>query len=226
MPKRTAVKSSQESTAELVAQKIRENIISGQLKPGHKLREADICEWLQVSRTPIREAFRVLQSEGFVCHSPNYGVAVATLGVEDVEHLYKIRGALEQISAYDAVPRITGEQLSRLKSINEALGNFDEQNPQKSSDLDIQFHSEIAHASGNKILIECLSGIYRKTTMVLQFIPFQKNRIVQTCKEHADIIDAMESGDSELAKRYMEIHFYKSTESLIKKAIAYNQPPR
>jgi DNA-binding GntR family transcriptional regulator len=216
----------QESAAEVVAQKIRENIINGQLRSGDKLREADICKWLKVSRTPVREAFRVLQSEGFVTHSQNYGVVVATLGVDDVEHLYTIRGALEQIAVYDATPYMTQEQLSRLKSINEALGNFDEQNPQKSGDLDIQFHSLIAQASRNKILIECLSGIYRKTAMVLRFIPFQKERIPQTCKEHADIIGAMEAGDAGLAKKYMEIHFYKSTDSLVKKAIAYNQPPR
>jgi DNA-binding GntR family transcriptional regulator len=121
---------------------------------------------------------------------------------------------------------MTQEQLSRLKSINEALGNFDEQNPQKSGDLDIQFHSLIVQASRNKILIECLSGIYRKTAIVLRFIPFQKERILQTCKEHADIIGAMEAGNAGLAKKYMEIHFYKSTDSLVKKAIAYNQPPR
>jgi DNA-binding GntR family transcriptional regulator len=226
MPKSAVVKPFQESTAEVVAQKIRENIINGQLRPGDKVREADICKWLQVSRTPVREAFRVLQSEGFVIHNPNYGVVVATLEVDDVEHLYTIRGALEQISAYDAALHITKEQLSELKSINGVLGDFDELNPQKSGDLDIQFHSVIMQASRNKILIECLSGIYRSTAIILRFIPFKETRIVQTCKEHADIISAMESGDSELAKKYMEIHFYKSTDSLVKKAIAYNQPPQ
>jgi DNA-binding GntR family transcriptional regulator len=226
MLKTDTVRQNQESAAEVVAQKIRESIIGGQLKPGNKLREAEVCKWLQVSRTPIREAFRVLQSEGFVTHSPNYGVVVATLEVDDVEHLYTIRGVLEQISVYDAALHITKEQLSELKSINDTMSDFDDQNPQKAGDLDIQFHSAIMQASCNKILIECLSGIYRKTAMVLRFIPFQKARIPQTCREHADIISAMESGDAELAKKYMEIHFYKSTDSLVKKAIAYNQSPR
>jgi DNA-binding GntR family transcriptional regulator len=223
MFKAGTIKPNQESTAEFVARKIRESIISGQLRPGDKLREAEICKWLQVSRTPIREAFRVLQSEGFVNHSPNYGVVVASLGVDDVAHLYEIRGALEQISAYNAAAHITKEQIVELRKINEELNIFDEMNPEKSGDQDLRFHSVIAQASRNKILIECLSGIYRKTAMVLSFIPFQKARIAQTCKEHVDIINAMESGDSELAKKYMEIHFYKSTESLVKKAIAYNR---
>ncbi|MDR0718936.1 MAG: GntR family transcriptional regulator [Treponema sp.] len=226
MPKTSVEKSVQESAAEAVAQRIRENIISGQLKPGNKLREAEICKWLQVSRTPVREAFRVLQSEGFVTHNPNYGVVVASLGVDDVVHLYKIRGVLEQISAYDAAVHITKEQIAELKKINEDLKIFDETDPQKSSDLDLRFHSVIAQASRNNILIECLSGIYRKTAMVLRLSPFQKARITQTCKEHTDIISAIESGDSELAKKYMEIHFYKSTDSLVKKAIAYNQIPQ
>jgi DNA-binding GntR family transcriptional regulator len=222
MPKTGSI---QESTAEVVAQKIRENILNGQLKPGSKLRETEICTWLQVSRTPVREAFRVLQSEGFVTHNPNYGVVVASLGVDDVTQLYKIRSVLEQISAYDAAVHITKEQIAELRKINEDLNFFDEMNPQKSSDLDLRFHSVIAQASRNNILIECLSGIYRRTAMVLRFIPFQKTRIARTCKEHADIISAMESGDSELAKKYMEIHFYKSTESLVEKAIdLFNNP--
>jgi DNA-binding GntR family transcriptional regulator len=223
MHKANAAKPCQESAAEIVAQRIRENIISGQLKPGNKLRETEICKWLQVSRTPIREAFRVLQSEGFVTHSPNYGVVVACLGVDDVAHLYRIRSALEQISAHDAAAHITKEQIAALKTINEDLSIFDETNPQRSSDLDLRFHSMIAQASLNNILVEYLSGIYRKTAMVLKFIPFQKVRIAQTYKEHTDIINALESGDGELAGKYMEIHFYKSTDSLIKKAIAYNQ---
>nr|WP_255575542.1 GntR family transcriptional regulator [Caproiciproducens faecalis] len=223
MPENDTTKTVQESTSEVAAQKIRESIISGRLRPGDKLREADLCKWLKVSRTPVREAFRILQSEGFVTHNPNYGVMVATLGVDDVEHLYEIRSVLEQISVFDSTPHITQEQLDELKKINKTMSNFDEINPQKSCDLDLQFHTLIAQASQNQILIECLAGVYRKTSMVLQFIPFKKERIAQTCKEHADIISSMESRDSELAKKYMEIHFYKSTESLVKKAIAYNQ---
>jgi DNA-binding GntR family transcriptional regulator len=213
-----------ESTVEIITQKIRDHIISGQLKPGSKLREVNLSKWLQVSRTPIREAFRVLQAEGFLRHNPNYGVEVATLEVGEIENLYKIRDVLEQISVYDATTHITDDQLTELKNTNEALSNFDELNPQKSGDLDLHFHSLIAQASRNQVLIECLSLIYRKTIMILRFIPFQKTRIAQTCKEHSDIINAMEARDSELAKKYMGIHFYKSTESLVKKAIAFNRP--
>lgn len=212
-----------ESISKIVSQKIREDIIDGKLKSGDKLKENDLVKRMQVSRTPIREAFRILQSEGFITYNPNCGVVVATLGVDDVAHLYEIRGVLEQLSAFHATTHITKAQLQKLTEINAEIRNFDVLNPQRSSDLDLQFHGTIAEASQNQVLIDCLSGVFSKTSMVLRFIPFKKERIAETCKEHEDIIQALRSGDSNLSKKYMEIHFYKSTKSLVKKAIAYNK---
>lgn len=223
MPNNQTKINSEDSISKVVAEKIREEIISGKLKPGDKLKEAFLSNQMQVSRTPIREAFRVLQSEGFLTYNPNCGVMVATLGVDDVSHLYEIRSVLEQISARYAALHISKEQLQELVSINEEIKNFDSLNPQRSSDLDLQFHNLIALASQNQILIDCLSVIFMKTAMVLRFIPFKKERIANTYKEHEDIILALTSGDSGLAQKYMEIHFYNSTKSLIRKAIDFNQ---
>ena len=214
---------SEDSISKVVAEKIREEIINGKLKPGDKLKEAFLSKQMQVSRTPIREAFRVLQSEGFLIYNPNCGVMVATLGVEDVAHLYEIRSALEQISASHAARHISKEQLQELVRINEEIKNFDSLNPQRSSNLDLQFHNLIALASQNQILIDCLAVIFMKTAMVLRFIPFKRERIAKTYMEHEDIIHALTSKDSDLAQKYMEIHFYNSTKSLIKKAIDFNQ---
>lgn len=214
---------SEDSISKIVAERIREEIINGKLKPGDKLKEAYLSKQMEVSRTPIREAFRILQSEGFLTYNPNCGVMVATLGVDDVAHLYEIRSSLEQISASHAALHITEEQLQKLMQMNEEIKNFDLQNPQRSGDLDLQFHNLIALASQNQVLIDCLSVIFMKTAMVLRLIPFKKERIPKTYKEHEDLIYALKSGDSCLAQKYMELHFYNSTKSLVKKAIDFNE---
>ena len=84
-----------ESVAASIAKFLRNAMISGHYKPGDKLREKDICEELNVSRTPFREAFRILQSEGLLTYSSHQGVMVTPVSLEDIENLWEIRFALE-----------------------------------------------------------------------------------------------------------------------------------
>lgn len=213
----------QSSTAEMVAQRIRDGIMSGQLKSGDKLREVELSKSMNVSRTPVREAFRILQSEGFVVHNPRAGVVVARIEPEDVVHLYQVRAVLEELSAYNAASRITQEHIKELRQINESMLSCAEKFPVQAREYDLDFHIALARQAGNPILEEQLAIVHRKTHIVLNFVPFQKARIPHSCKEHEDIICALEQHDEFAARRYMEIHFHKSTHSLKNKVIAYNQ---
>lgn len=212
----------QESIAEMVAQKIREGIMNQTLKSGDKLREVELSNQLNVSRTPVREAFRILQSEGLVVHNPRSGVVVTSIGINDVVQLYEVRGVLEQLSVFSAASYITEEQLQEIKDINNKMLACAEDNPQDADDYDIQFHILLAKLSRNPILEEQLAILHRKTRMVLNFVPFQKGRIPYSCKEHQDIINALEQHEGEIARKYMDIHFQKSTKSLRNKIIEYN----
>lgn len=212
----------QESIAEMVAQKIRDDIMNRTLKSGDKIREVELSKQLNVSRTPVREAFRILQSEGLVVHNPRVGVVVTSIGINDVVQLYEVRGVLEQLSAYSAASHITEEQLVELKEINNKMRACAQENPEDADKYDIEFHIYIAKLSHNPILEEQLAILHRKTRMVLNFVPFQKGRIPYSCKEHDDIINALEQHEPEIVKKYMDIHFQKSTKSLRDKIIAYN----
>lgn len=213
----------QTSMAEMIAQRIRDGIMSGQLKSGDKLKEVELGKAMNVSRTPVREAFRILQAEGVLTHNPRTGVVVSTIEPEDVVHLYEVRAVLEVLSAGSASHRITEEQIEELRRINDKMRSCAVDNPADAVVFDLDFHISLAGAADNPILEEQLSNVHRKTQMFLNFFPFQKGRIAKSCKEHEDIIEALEQHDEYVARKYMEVHFHKSTDSLKNKVIVYNK---
>lgn len=212
----------QTSIAEMVAEKIRIWIMNQTLKSGDKLREVELSKQLNVSRTPVREAFRILQSEGLVVHNPRSGVVVASVGVNDVVQLYEVRGVLEVLSAYHAAQNTTQELVEELRRINSEMLRCAIDAPEKARECDLDFHITIARWANNPTLEDQLGILHRKTRIVLNFVPFSKDRIPYSCKEHDDVIAAIEEGKEDVASKYMEIHFHESTESLKNKVIVYN----
>ncbi len=212
----------QTSIAEKVAQKIREWIMNQTVKSGDKLREVELSTQLNVSRTPVREAFRILQSEGLVVHNPRSGVVVASVGVDDAEQLYEVRGVLEVLSTLHAARNATAQLISELRNINAMMLSCAESAPEKAREYDLEFHITMARWANNPVLEDQLSILHRKTRIILNFVPFSKDRIPHSCKEHEDVIAAIERGESQVASKYMEIHFHESTKSLKNKVIVYN----
>ncbi|WP_101908417.1 GntR family transcriptional regulator [Marasmitruncus massiliensis] len=209
------------STADMAAQTIRARIMSGELRPGEKLREVELCKQLEISRTPLREAFRILQSEGFLTYQSNSGVVVATLSMGYVIKLQEIRYALEPISARYAALHITPDQIRELRTINEKLYTQGQIDPKVTPELDIEFHTLIAQSTNNPAILEYLLELYRKTSMQRRLLPIRPDRLSHTYKEHNDIIYALELGDPELAVRYVSIHFYVGQHSFNKKVDEY-----
>ena len=126
---------------EVVSEALRQAIKDGVLKPGERLMEIQLAEELGVSRTPIREAIRKLELEGFVVMVPRRGTYVADISLKDIAQVFEIRSALEELAAGLAAERITPDELEYLErilvEINEYIDNdqFD-----KIVDADIRFH--------------------------------------------------------------------------------------
>lgn len=102
---------------EVVSETLRKAIKDGVLKPGERLMEIQLAEELGVSRTPIREAIRKLELEGFVVMVPRRGTYVADISLKDIAQVFEIRSALEQLSAGLAAERITPDELEDLERI-------------------------------------------------------------------------------------------------------------
>ena len=126
---------------EVVCETLREAIVDGVLKPGERLMEIQLAEELGVSRTPVREAIRKLELEGFVVMIPRRGTYVADMSIKDINEVYEVRTALDVLAAGLAAERITEEELEQMERLLVQIGEYIEQGDMdKIVEVDSQFH--------------------------------------------------------------------------------------
>ena len=106
---------------ERIADGLRESIVRGDLQPGARLQEIEVSEQYHTSRTPVREAFRQLESEGFLQIRARRGAVVTSITTRDISEFYEIKGVLEGHAARMATERLSSEQIDKMESYNEEL---------------------------------------------------------------------------------------------------------
>lgn len=194
---------------EQIAASIRSSIIDGRIRPGEKLTEEEIARQLGVSRTPIREAFFLLSSEGFVDVEPRRGVIVREISVKDAEEIYELKGVLESLAVRLAAERMTPEIVAELRGINDALYHAAEEVPvdvRKILTLNGTFHHSIISACGNTKVIHQLIAL-RHQSLRYNFIFLSAvSRLRESADEHRAIIDALVRRDAAESERLMKEH--------------------
>ena len=150
---------------ELVFEKLREAIVDGTLPSGERLMEVQLAEDLGVSRTPVREAIRRLEMEGFVVMTPRKGAYVSGFSLKDITDVFEIREALEALAASLAAERISEEQVAdlhrHLELFEKATANHDVEEWVK---LDTSFHAVIYNASQNERLVQMITILWKKSS--------------------------------------------------------------
>jgi len=205
---------------ELLSQKVyralKIEIIKGSLKPGTKLSEAKIAEQLGVSRTPVREAIRELAAEGFVKISPNQGVEISNISIEDIQEVLQIRAVLEGLAAKLAATKITKEKIKKLENINKNMEKYarkdDIFNVIRESE---KFHGLILGICGNSRLIQIRKNlndqIHRYRSISLNILGRPKYAL----EEHIKITEALKQGDSARADELSKIHIENVLKNLL-----------
>jgi DNA-binding GntR family transcriptional regulator len=201
---------------ELVLEAIREAIINGVLKPRERLMEIQLADELGVSRTPIREAFRKLELEGFIVMVPRKGAYVADISFKDIADVFEIRAALEGLASALAAERITDEELEEMERLlvekAEAIGNND---MERLVEVDTKFHEAIYRASRNQRLFTIINHlreqIQRFRTQSLSY----PGRMKQSLDEHRSIVEAIQSRDTALARQVAQEHIENAENSMI-----------
>ncbi|MGC1395768.1 MAG: GntR family transcriptional regulator [Coleofasciculaceae cyanobacterium] len=184
-------------------QALRKMILSGEFTPGQRLVEAQLARYLQVSRTPIREALGQLQRESLVMTDSD-GLHVATFSATDAEQLYECRIALERVSVNAACHNATATQLKKLHRLIQQSEKLADTNPSQMLnfqllELDYQFHRLIAEMSGNLWLQAMLDQIFDKM-MLLRIQTTQQNPSVLDIRaEHLYVYEAIAQRNSEVA---------------------------
>jgi DNA-binding GntR family transcriptional regulator len=203
------------SLHEQVYEALRAAILGGDLQAGERLVETQLADWLQVSRTPLREALRQLQQDGLVTADVNGGLRVTTLTPTEAIELYDCRLALEGLAAAGACVNATPEQLSQIEAYVLRAEGAVHQAPQTVScqqllELDYQFHRLIAESSGNRRLVSLLDSLFDAMAL-LRIQTLKRNpKVLDIQREHRQIYEAIATGNPEVARDAISRHLLAS----------------
>jgi DNA-binding GntR family transcriptional regulator len=195
---------SRESLGDFAYRVMREALRSGQFRPGEHLREADVARWLNISRTPVREAFHRIISEGLLTDGPWNGVMVAELTADQLVQLYAIREVLEGAAAALAAKYATKAEVQRLVRI--AATEAGEKNPEKFFVINGELHQTLYGAAHNPYLVQSLTsivdtlGLLRHSTFILP------GSIELAHREHLKIIRAVRDHKAAEAEKLAREH--------------------
>lgn len=202
---------------EVVCESIRDAIRKGILKPGERIMEIQLAEELGVSRTPVREAIRKLELEGYVVMMPRRGTYVANMSIRDISEIFEIRTALESLSNGLAAERITPEELEHLQRLLVMISSYIEtKDMDKIVETDIEFHDLLYHAARNSRLVGIISNLRDQLTRFRTLSMSYPGRLEATLDEHRTIVEAIAQGDSRAAKKAAEKHMENSEKTLLK----------
>lgn len=192
-----------------------DEIRNGVLAPGMRLREVEIAERLGLSRTPVREAMRLLEGDGLVVHQPRLGATVRTLDYAEIMELYEMRAVLEGTAARLAARAASEVELSELTALNAefaaALGH-----QAQAAEINRQFHMILQDAAKNRFLIKSISSL-QKTMMILGPTTLMDGtRAEEAVAEHARVLDALNARDGMRAEAEMRAHIEAAQRARLK----------
>lgn len=185
---------------EKILETIRESILKGSLKPGEKVAEPELAERFGISRTPIREAFRQLESEGYLTVIPRKGAVVTELSERDVSEFYAIKSILEGYAARLAARNLSPRDIEKLEQINLRLELLAKEGDVKSFyRVHNEFHDLFIRASGNEKLAELIDQVGMKFNRLRMASLSLPGRMEISVAEHKKIIEAFQSQNGEVA---------------------------
>lgn len=198
-----------------VAERLRQRIFAHELTPGTWIDEQKIAEQYGISRTPLREALKVLASEGLVELRPRRGCYVTEISRQDLDDIFPLLAMLEGRCAAEAVRRMTAADAAALKDIHEQLESaarnglidaFFEANQ--------EFHRKVQELSGNRWLLSMIQDLRRVLKLSRLHSLSLEGRLQQSLDEHRDIMGAMAAGDAARAEKLMHDHLLSGREAL------------
>jgi DNA-binding GntR family transcriptional regulator len=200
-----------------VAERLRQRIFAHELTPGTWIDEQKLAEEYGISRTPLREALKVLASEGLVDLRPRRGCYVTEISRQDTDDIFPLIALLEGRCAAEAVKRAKPADISALKGIHEKLESaardgridaFFESNQ--------EFHKKIQELSGNRWLLSVIQDLRKVLKLSRLHSLSLEGRLQQSLDEHRLIMAALQAGDAVKAEKLMHDHLLSGREALAK----------
>ncbi len=187
---------------------LRKDILQGRLRQGEKLTEQQVCDEYKVSRTPVREAFKQLELEGFIEMIPNRGAFVTGFSHQDIMDMYELRKAYEVLAVKWAMERITKEEFEKLEEAFEFMEFYTQKKDvEKMLNINMNFHELIYKASHNRMLYQILSSyqIYIKQSKTTRS-EVSDTYLDEVLQEHRAIFEAFQAEDVDAAVEAVSRH--------------------
>jgi DNA-binding GntR family transcriptional regulator len=182
-------------------------ILLGTLSPGSRLDEHELAERFGVSRTPVREALRLLAASGLVDIRSNQGASVSRIGLDRLLKMFEVLAELEALCARLATRRITAGHLLEIIGIHARMAQAAEkQQTQSFYDLNREFHEAIYAAAQNEYLAEQIIALRKRTEPYRRRASYLPGRVATTTLEHKAILDAISANQPDLAYSLMRNH--------------------
>ena len=199
------------SLTEEIADVVRERILRGEYELGEKIKENQIATELSVSRTPIREAFKLLENEGLIDYIPNRGCFAKGFTKQDVEDIYAVRGSLEELAVMWAVERILPEEITALEEQCDMMEFYTRKKDVKIVlELNSGFHDVIYASARSRFLAQVLRSYKAYLDKTRKSIFYEQDYLESILKEHRAILEAIKERARDRAIEAMKLHLIAS----------------
>ncbi|QIE57811.1 GntR family transcriptional regulator [Pikeienuella piscinae] len=199
-----------------VVDAIVEATATGVFLPGDRIVEAEIARSLNVSRVPVREALRILESQGIVVNTRYRGMRLMDVGVERLEKILKVRLALETLAAREVLEKMRDDP-DLLRPLEKVVADLHAAARRKDAyevaRLDAEFHRVLCDISGNEILLQLWEPLSRQLTIIFGLSTFQKE-LASIVSEHDSLLESLTEGDMNATEKAMKVHILDYTQAI------------
>lgn len=208
-----------------VAHRLRQMLVENRIAAGAKLNERELCEVLNVSRTPLREAIKMLAAEGLVELVPNRGAVALALGEADVIHTFEVMSGLEALSGELAAQRVTDGELAEIRALHyEMLAAYTRRDLPAYYQVNMRIHYAINAAAKNPVL----TSTYNQVNARLQALRFRSNqdeaKWKRAVKEHETMIEALAARDAAALRAVLLAHLNNKLDVVLQQLRAEGRP--
>jgi len=195
--------------------RLRDMIVEGVLEPGVRVPERELCVRFGVSRTPLREALKVLASEGLLALLPNRGAQVTSLTISDIDEMFPVMGALEALAGELTCARITKEEIAEIRALHyQMVLHYTRRELPEYFRLNQKIHERILEIAGNATLTRMYKSLAGRVRRARYVANMTQARWSQAVEEHETILDALDQRDGRRLARILKMHLENKCETV------------
>jgi DNA-binding GntR family transcriptional regulator len=196
-----------ETLTEALQTRLEEEILTGTLRPGMRLDEQEVAQRFGVSRTPVREAFRLLASNGLLELRGRQGAVIAKANIQTLVEMFQVMAELEGLCARLAARRISSEAAAALEEIHaRLLRSAEEGAPELFYNVNLEFHEAIYDAAHNVFLAQQTRALRNRVAAYRRQVTYMPGRMRETLREHGEVVKAILGHDGDAAHLAMRGH--------------------